>query len=244
MNEIPRTDGDRPDPGPLASLWRVLLAPESAFHSLAARPRWVAAFVVLITLGIALAGLITTRMDMEAMFREAAEKQGQTLSESQIEQQVEIAERFGWIGAVVSQAFLQPLIYLLVAAVYLALFRMMGSDIDFRRSLSVTVHGSLPYALSTLLSIPVVLSRDEVTMEEMKSGGFLRSSLATFAPEDAGAATLSLLGSVDLFSIWTIALFALGFRIVGRLGNGVAWGVVLTLWGLYVAGKTALSALW
>ena len=38
------------------------------------------------------------------------------------------------------------------------------------------------------------------------------------------------------------ALLAFGFRIVGRLSHGAAWGVVLTLWALYVAGKTALSA--
>ena len=51
------------------------------------------------------------------------------------------------------------------------------------------------------------------------------------------------LGSLDLFSIWTLFLLATGYRIVGRTGKGAAWGVVLTLWALYVGGKVTLSGL-
>jgi hypothetical protein len=233
--------GDGPDPGPVASLWGALLSPEATFRALARRPRWAVALIVLVILAIAFALVLTPRMDMEKVVREALEESGQEVSESQIEQQVALAEQFGWVG-VASQVLLQPGIYLLMAAIFLALFRMLGSELDFRRSLSVTVHGFLPYGLATLLSIPVVLARQEVSMEEVQSASFLKSSLAALAPEESGKALLSLLGSIDLFSIWTIALLAFGFRIVGRVSRGAAWGVVLTLWALYVAGKTALSA--
>jgi hypothetical protein len=181
-------------------------------------------------------------MDMEKMFREAMEERGQEISETQIEQQLAVAESFAWVG-VASQVVLQPAIYLLLAAVFLALFRMLGSDIDYPRSLSVAAHGFMPYGLATLLSIPVVMTRDEVTMAEVQSASFLKSNLAAFAPEDTGPAVLSLLGSLDLFSFWTLALLALGYRVVGRVGRGQAWGVVLTLWVLYVGGKTVIAGI-
>ena len=80
-------------------------------------------------------------------------------------------------------------------------------------------------------------------MEEVRGGGFLPSSLAVLASEESGTALRSFLGSLDLFSIWTLFLLATGYRIVGRTGKAAAWGVVLTLWALYVAGKVALSGL-
>jgi hypothetical protein len=239
----PETDsaGGGSEAGPLALLWGALLSPESTFRSLARKPRFVVAMVVLVVLAVAFSVVLTPRMDMEKIFRDAMEERDQQISEEQLEQQVAIAKSFGWVGTA-SQVVLQPGIYLLLAAIFLALYRMLGSEIDFQRSLAVTVHGFLPYALATLLAIPVVLTREEVTMEEVQSGSFLHSSLAALAPEDAGKPLLSLLGSIDLFSIWTVALLAFGFRMVGRLSNGAAWGVVLALWALYVAGKAALSA--
>lgn len=228
------------DPGALGSLWGALIAPERTFSALAARPRWVAALILLVTLALAFTLVLTPRMDMEKVFREAIEEQGQELSEAQLEQQLAIAEKFAWVG-VAAQVFFQPAVYLVIAAIFLALFRMLGSDIDYRRSLAVTVHAFMPYAVATLLSIPVVLARDEISMDEVQSGSFLMSNLAAFAPEESGKALLSLLGSIDLFSFWTLALLALGFRVVARVSRGQAWGVTLGLWALYVAGKTAIA---
>ncbi len=53
----------------------------------------------------------------------------------------------------------------------------------------------------------------------------------------------SLLASCDLFSIWTIALLAIGYRIVGKVSEAAAWGVVLTLWAIVVAGKVTLASI-
>jgi hypothetical protein len=132
---------------------------------------------------------------------------------------------------------------MIMAALFLVIFRLMGSDIDFRHSLSVAVHGMMPYLLATLLSIPVVLSRTELSMAEVQSGGFLHSNLAAFAPESTGKVLVALLGSVDIFSIWTIALLAIGYRVVGKVSKAAALGVVIALWAVVVAGKVGLAAL-
>jgi hypothetical protein len=237
----PETAGGS-DPGPIGAISGVLFSPARGFEQLAARPRWVAPLLLLVGLALALSLVLSPKMNMEKVIRDAMERSGQEVSEAQIQKQAEIAESFGWIGTV-SQLFLQPAIYLLIAAIFLALFRMLGSEIDFRRSFAVTTHAFLPFALTTLLSIPVVMSRAEVSMEDVKGAGFIKSSLAALAPEEAGSALKALLGSVDLFSIWTLFLLATGYRVVARVGKGAAWGVVGTLWALYVAGKVAISGL-
>jgi hypothetical protein len=230
-----------PDPGPFGTIAGVLFSPLRAFQQLAVRPRWVVALLLLVGLAIVLSLVITPKMDMEKMIREAAESRDLPVTEAQLEQQVEVAKSFGWVGTV-AQVVIQPAIFLIIAAVFLALFRMLGSDIDFRQSLSVTTHGFLPLGVSTLLSLPVAFVRDEISMEEVR-GGLLPSSLAVLASDETGKALRALLGSLDLFSIWTLFLLATGYRIVGRTSQGAAWGVVLTLWALYVGGKVALSGL-
>ena len=112
---------------------------------------------------------------------------GQEVPEAQIDRQAAFAESFKWIG-VGAQVVLQPAVYLAMAGIFLVVFRMIGSEIDFRRSLTVVVHGMMPFAIATLLAIPAALSRAE-------------------------------------------------------LSKPAAWGVVLTLWAIVVAGKVALASI-
>lgn len=236
---VPRAAAD--DRGAFGALWGVLFEPARTFSSLASRPRWWLPFILITGLAVALSALVTPRIDMREVLRGAMEKSGREITSEQLEQQVTLAENFSWVGTA-SQAVLQPAIYLLIAAVFLALFRMFGSDLDFRQSLAVTTHAFMPFVVATVLSFPVVLSRTEIDMDEVRGGGFLKSNLAALAPDGTGSTLLSVLGSLDLFSLWTLALFATGYRIVARVSRGQAWGVVLALWALYVAGKTAITA--
>ena len=65
----------------------------------------------------------------------------------------------------------------------------------------------------------------------------------SFAPESAGKMLVALLGSIDLFSLWSIALLAIGYRVVGKVSKTAALGVVAVLWAVVVAGKVGLAAL-
>ncbi len=239
-----------PDPGETAdgqgsgvkSIWGVLLAPEKTFRALAVRPSWLAPLVVLIVTALALSIVVTPKLDMKQVMREAIEESGKDVDEAQLDRQVEMADKFKWVGTA-SQLVLQPAVYLLTAGIFLVLFRLMGSEIDFRRSLSVTVHGMMPFVIATLLTIPVVMSRAELSLQDVQSARYLHSNLASFAPESTGKAMVALLGSIDLFSIWTVILLGIGYRVVGRVSKAAAFGVVIALWAVLIAGKVSLAAL-
>ncbi len=226
----------------LQSIWGVLLAPERTFRALAARPAWLPAMLLLVATALGLSLVVTPRLDMKQVMREAIEEKGADMSEAQLERQAEMADKFKWIGTA-SQVVLQPAVYLLMAGVFLVLFRLLGSEIDFRQSLSVSVHGMMPFLIATLLTIPVVLSRASLSLKDVQSARYLHSNLAAFAPESTGKPLLALLASADLFSIWTIVLLGIGFRVVGRVSKVAAFGVVIGLWAVVVAGKVALAAL-
>jgi hypothetical protein len=220
------------------SVWGVLLAPERTFSALAARPAWLPALILLVLSALALSVVITPRLDMKQVIRDAMEKKGVDVTEAQLDRQMQMANTFKWVG-VASQVVLQPAFYLIIAGVFLVVFRLSGSEIDFRRSLSVAVHGMLPVVVASLLTIPILLTRAKITMEEARGSGFLPSNLGFLASDSTGKALQSLLSSCDLFSLWSIALLAMGYRIVGRVSPAVAWGIVLTLWAVVIGVKAA-----
>ncbi|MEZ5313048.1 MAG: YIP1 family protein [Thermoanaerobaculia bacterium] len=242
MTESGEQGEPQEQPGALGAVAGVLTGPERAFASLARRPRWWLPLLLVTALAVGLSVVVTPRLDMRSIVRESLEKRGVEVSAEQLERQLEIAEKFGWIGSL-TQVVIQPVVILLVAAVFLALLRMLGSDLDLKQSLAVASHGFLPMSVAALLSFPVVLSRESLSLAEVRAGGFLKSNLAFLAPEGTGAGLVSFLGSIDLFSLWAVALFAIGYRVVGRVSAAQAWGSVLGLWAAYVLGKAALAAI-
>jgi len=110
-------------------------------------------------------------------------------------------------------------------------------------SLAVTLHGLVPGAVAALLSIPVVLGSETLEYEAVKSGSLLASNAAVFAPEDAGPVLTSVLGSLDVFSLWTMALLVIGYRLAAKVTRGTAIGAVVGLWLVYVLGKAAFVGL-
>ena len=247
MNVATTPDGEETGPvgfgEALARIGRVLFAPASTFASIARRPGWALALVLLCSTTLVVKLLVEPRIDPESLgafleerglpadkVDEAVEQQ---LSPSAARRYVGIVTAFGGAG----------LFYVLTTAVFFAGARLFGGEIDFRKALATTVHGLLPFLVATLVAIPVILSRASISFQETFSGNFLASHAAVFAGEDASAVATALLSSVDVFSIWAIVLLAIGFHIVGKVSKGAAWGSVLAIWGLGILMKIGMTAL-
>ncbi|MFQ5525410.1 MAG: YIP1 family protein [Thermoanaerobaculia bacterium] len=221
----------------------VLVSPAQTFQSISQKPSWVVAMVVLIVVGVGVTMMMSGKMDWAEITRDSMEQRGQEVSEDQIEQIIDFQEKFGPIMMIGGGAVGAPVVYLLLALVFMVLFKMLGGELDFVRSLSVVVHGMIPRAVLALLSLPVILGRDELGFEELQDGSVILSNLGAFAPEEAGPALVALLSSVDLFSIWVVILLAIGYSMVARVSRGAAVGGVIGLWAVYILGKVGLAAL-
>lgn len=218
-----------------------LVAPGKTFQSIEQRPTWLVPLLLFCLLNGLTAYLVTDRMDFRAIMEERMESSSNQMSPEQMEQAVEMQERFGSIGALVIAPVGFAVIVLLFAALYLGAFRFFaGSDVTFKQSLSTLLYAMAPFAVASLLSIPVILGRKTIDPEQAQS--LLFSNLAAFAPDDTGPVVRSLLSSVDFFGIWILILSILGFRIVARVSTGTATAVVLVLWILGVAIKVGWTA--
>lgn len=212
----------------------VLLSPEQTFEAIRERPTVLLALVVLVILSLASGLLLTQKMDMDEVVREAIAQGGRQVSEEQIEQGVEMQEKFGWLFAILGSVVFLPAGYLLVALVLWVVFKLLGGELPYKSSLSTTVHAMMPTAVAGLISLPIILTRSEVSYDDIKTGSVLASNLGVLAGEETGTAVRTLLASVDLFSLWTVALLAVGFAVVARTSRATAGFTVGGLWVVWV----------
>jgi hypothetical protein len=219
----------------------VLVSPGATFRSIAARPTWWLALLViaLTTLGVGL--LAAPRIDYEDLIRQQVAKSGRDVPQEQLDKQIEITKKIR-TPLTIAQAVVAPLFLALLALVPWALFKLQGSDVDYARSFAVTVHSWMPQIVSALLSIPVILSRPSLGYAEVRNG-FLKSNLGSFlVTADTRPALAAVLSSLDVFTLWTLILLILGFRESARVSTAKAAVTLIILWLLLVGIKVGFAA--
>lgn len=239
-SQLPSSVDEAPQGSSWGALWGALAAPRETFRHLAAKPVWAVCLIVLMALGVAFGAAAMGKVTPEEFLR-SIEAQGRPVPpklQDDPERFLATMQRIQ-IGA---GTIFAGLFYFGAAGVFLVLFRMLGSDLRYAQSLATTLHGLLPLGVAALVGFVVVLGRDEVSLDELQSGGLVLSNLAFLAGEESGEVTRALLASVDLFSLWSLWLLSLGFHVVARVSVGAAWGVVGVLWAIGVGLKLVLTS--
>jgi hypothetical protein len=225
----------------------VLVSPGKTFRSIAERPTWGAALIVLLIAATAVSVLTSQRIDKEDMRQtvkaQMEKRQGGQATPEQIERGVEMGEKISSVTRWLVPVFI-VVVDLIVALLFFAALRFFAaSQISYKMSFAVALHAYMPALVGALLTLPLILNRKSITMKEAQGGGILASNLGAFAPESMGPAARALLSSVDFFSIWTVCLMIIGYRIAAKVSTTAATAVVLTLWVLYIAFKVGMAAL-
>lgn len=236
-----------PEAGP-SSAFTVLFAPVKTFLGLAKRARIALPLVILLITTVISGSVVVSKIDRDeqrAQMREQFEKQG--MAGQQLEQATDRAAgfmaKFGFVFPIVGAVFV-GIMLLLFSALLLGGLKLAGAGVfGFKQALCVTVHASMPAAVMQLLTIPVALGREKISIAAANSGNILASNLGFLANENTSHALRALLGSVDLFSLWTVVLTALGGAIVGRVSRGAAGTVAVLLWILGVLIRVGFASL-
>jgi hypothetical protein len=223
----------------------VFMAPGRTFESIREKPSWVVPLILMVLLGVGVGLALQDRVDPTEIARVTMERMGMDPTPEQLEEMSRQSENQSPAVRVATTAFgalANAAFYAFLAAVFLVIFKLCGSEMTFFQSLATSVHGMLPLGLAALINIPLVLTRAEVRAEDVLAGGVLVSSPRLLAPEDAPVAA-SLLGSLDFFVIWTVVLLIIGYRHVARVSTTTAAAAILVPWGLWVLGKAGFVAI-
>lgn len=220
----------------------VLVSPGKTFRSIAARPTWGAALVVLILAVTALGFVTAKRTDYRDVITRSVAESGRDVPADALDRQISFMEKAGPYFSLVGSVFV-ILITLFSALLYWVGFKLLGADFSYKSGFSVVLHAGMPVVVSSLLSLPVVLSRVRLGYDDVKSGSFLQSNLAFLAPEGARAWVTALYASADFFAVWSLILSVIGFKAISRLSTQAVAVTVVVISLLFVAVRVGLAAL-
>lgn len=129
------------------------------------------------------------------------------------------------LGAALSVLFL----WLLVSWLLHLTLTLMGGRGTSQGAINIVAWASLPFVLRAIVQIVAMLATDRLVAG---------SGLAGFAPAGDGSLRVflaSLLGQIDLYTIWHVVLVYLGARLSSRLPRLKCWFAVLFVFTLVMA---------
>jgi hypothetical protein len=231
---------DRPDAlNPFSALVGVVLSPGETFERIlpprGSRSIWVVPLVLFVVLSIASTLVFVPKLDFESATREALARQGQEPDDAQVEMIVAIQKPFVYTVGVVGT----PVAILIIALVYLGGFKAFAGEGKFGSYFAVTVFSWLPQVVKSLIGSAVMATRESIRVEEAQT--LVMSNLGFLSDPVESPALFGLLASFDVFSIWTLVLLVIGYRIVSKRSSGESIGIVAGVWAIYVIGKTGLA---
>lgn len=228
-------------PGPINHFGRLIgtfFSPKETFADIARRPSWVAPVLLMTIFGLATAFVMNQKVDWRdvASKRIEASPRAANMSAEQKEQQLAmsakvspgIAYAFGGLGPIVA--------VLVVAAVMLLAYNVIGgAGANFSVAMGVVSHAFVVGLLGTIFFIIVLYLKPPGTVDLDNP---VATNVGAFLPESTPKALMALAKSIDIFSIWTLILIAIGFAAFNpKKLKSNAFSIAIAVWAVWVALK-------
>jgi hypothetical protein len=229
---MPETESIKPK-NFLSRLGGVYFSPGETFTEIGRAPGVLVPIIALIIIGAAAGYYLMQSVDMESVLIERMEEAVQQgrMTQEQLEQQLPMMSRFAGTMMIIPAA-LGSLVLCLIIAGYAKLFSTFtGAENRFKPIFSVTLYAVIAVSIvqSVLLIIVIHFKRPVGIGPDINSviASNLGAMLAILLGEDALPEFLmNLFGYIDIFTIWIIALLAVGYSAVSRklkTGTAAAW---------------------
>lgn len=240
-NAAPAALAPEPAPSAVGRVVGAIFTPGETFASIARRPTYLLPLLLWMGLSLGITAVILPKFDWEKMTRERLEKSGQTVTDEKVQAAVVQGKKVGGVISYCIGAISPWVVALVTAVVIWGSFKAFGWDSTFPQALGATAHAFLPGVLKAVLLLVLVWRQETVDPQAM--GDLLRSNLGFLIARASSKPLHSLLQSIDVFSLWTLWLFVIGFAAAAKVKRGSAAGVIVTLWLIATACGVAWNAL-
>ncbi len=240
---------DSPRMGVAAQLINIFIAPSKTFTDMKRGASWPAIIVAWALIGISMVGLAYV-VQVKIGFDTVAENRMRRMPK--IQQMMERMPEEQRAKALADQpasaqrnAYLAPVwtavIFLIVSALQMATFNFgFGAKFNLRTCIAIVTLSSLPGIIRNLLAVVSIFAG--VSPEGFNFDAPVATNLGALF-DIATHPYLATFGQfIDLFMVWTLALSALGFAIVGGMKFGKAMIPVFGWYLLFVLGVFGLMA--
>jgi hypothetical protein len=235
---------------PLSEGERILdtfIAPTKTFTDLRRNSSWWAPWLLMAIVGWGMVVVVDKKVGMDKVVENQmalSPKQAAKLDQLPPEQrasQMETIVKFNR-GVAYAYPLLTLLIVAVMAGVLLATFKFgFGAELTFMQCMAVTMYAFLPGVIKAILAIVAVTvgGGEGFTFQNP-----VASNLSGLI-DPSSHFLYSLATSVDIFTIWTLVLTAIGYSCLTKVKLGTCVGVVFGWWifmALLGSGVSALFA--
>jgi hypothetical protein len=158
---------------------------------------WIIASVIYV-----IAGFIGAPVQRAVM-----ELNTKNVSQDELEKQLEMTDKYGFVGHIMTPAFVLLITLVIAALTYIAV-TLSSKAATFKQYFTLVMWTGVIGAVGYLLSMSIVRMRGAENILDPEDARF-SLSLRIFATE-SGAVLKGLLGSIEFFAIWSLVLLLLG----------------------------------
>jgi Yip1 domain len=228
----------------------VWFSPGETFADIGRAPRvLIPTLLVMILAGLS-AYMLTERYGYENMVRKQMESVARSglMSEAQVDEAIirsttPSAVTRGKIQGVVSPPIVTLVILLILAGLFKALSAIMGVRNTFKQIFSVTTYSFLAIALIfTLVFAASIYLKDPTEIDLLNPVGSNLGAILALTGLSLPKFVLGVASFVDVFSIWRLALLAIGYSAVShkmKVGTAATFLVILYVIVALIGGAMA-----
>jgi|GEM_PF-117336 len=241
--------------GPVSRLTGTLFSPGETFADVNRKPTWIAPMIIAVATVLASTLFFSWRVHpdwdtiMRTQFKKQAEKRNQQLTPEQLDQQVTVAKTIAKFSPIIGAVF-TPIFYVVLAGIFALGLMFIQAKTTFKKILSVVSWSCAATGIvGTLVMMASLMIRDEEglrSIDPTQPSGIVPTNLAAFLASDTSAVIKSLAGSLDIFTIWLLILFSIGFAAIAgsrKITTGKAATVVFGFWAVFVIIKVGWAAM-
>lgn len=250
--------------GPLLRLTGALFSAGETFADVNRKPTWLTAMIIVMLTGFAASVLIEWRVkpDWERFFRtqttKALERSGRSVPPEQIDQQIAMQVMFARtdltsplsLAVLVVKLVIYTILYCVVPAGVFALGLMLiQAKTTFKKILSVVAWSTAATGLvGAVVFFAALMVRDQEGLREINPTeitNLVPTNLGVILPSDTSPFLGSIAASLDIFSIWLLILFVLGFTAIAgarKITRGKIGTIVVSLWLVWVLIKAGAAS--
>lgn len=208
---------------------------------------WWLPFVIYVVLGFAFYGVVNSKIGMrqvvdnQVRLSPKSEERMAQLTPEQRETQMKIST------TITQGVFLAGPVFLLAmgAVIGLVLWGTInfgfGGKAQFGSIYSVWMYAMLPSIFKTILGIAVIYAG--VAPESFNIKNFAPTNLGAFLPTDINPALYSLATSIDVITIWSLVLVAIGTALVAGVKRSSGYIAVFGWWAIVVLVGAGIAAI-
>jgi hypothetical protein len=236
--------------GEFSRLTGVFFEPGKTFADIAQWPRWLVPLLLVIVAGLAFYFLYGQHVGWELFLRHQMETNARVqqsmerLPAEQRDRAIAMQTKFMGIGYYFGTIVGIPLMYLISAAIVLGIASgLMSAAVKFKQVFAIVCYAGLPGILKHALAVVVMFLKSPDEFNLVNPLAF--NPAAFMDPIGTPKFLYTVAMSLDLFTIWTILLTAVGLKAAAgnRLSFGGALLAVALPWAVLVLGGATLAGI-